>query len=47
MARRIRKDATLKTVSKKTGIPEKSFRNPDGRKTRKDARVKTIRKRHR
>ncbi|HYE95010.1 MAG TPA: hypothetical protein VD962_02275 [Rubricoccaceae bacterium] len=44
MARKIRKDATLETVAKKSGIPEESFRNPDGRKTRKDKQVGTIRK---
>lgn len=44
MARKIRKDATIKTVAKKTGIPEESFRNEDGRKTRNDKLVGTARK---
>lgn len=44
MARQIRKDATLKTAAKKSGIPENSFRNADGRKTRNDKLVGTMRK---
>ena len=44
MARKIRSDAELGTVAKKLGIPEDSFRNPDGRKTRKDKKLGTVRK---
>ena len=44
MPRKIRSDATIKTAAKKMGIPEESFRNPDGRKTRKDKLIKTVRK---
>lgn len=46
MKRKIRSDAKIETASKKTGIPEESFRNINGRKTRKDAKLRTIRKRH-
>jgi hypothetical protein len=41
--RRTRSDATLETAAKKAGIPEESFRNPDGRKKRKDTKVGTMR----
>ena len=42
--RKTRSDCTLKTLSKKTGIPLDAFRNSNGRKTRCDKLVGTIRK---
>ena len=44
MSKRMRSDAKLETVAKKLGIPEESFRNPDGKKTRKDKLLRTMRK---
>jgi len=42
-ARKIRKDATVKTVTEKYGVP--APRNKDGRKIRSDAKLDTVRKR--
>ncbi len=44
MGRRIRKDSTIRTAAKKLGIPESTFRNPNGRKTRNDKLIGTVRK---
>ncbi len=44
MARKIRSDATLKTVAKKLGISEQFFRHENGRKKRNDTLLKTLRK---
>ena len=44
MARKIRGDATLKTVASKLGVDESIFRTETGRKKRNDTQLKTLRK---
>jgi len=44
MVRKIRSDATVKTVEKTRGLPPGTIRNPNGRDTRSDKKVETIRK---
>lgn len=44
MARKIRGDCTLGSLTKKFGIPKTAFRNKNGRVTRSDKLLKTIRK---
>jgi hypothetical protein len=43
MARRIRSDATVKTVEKRLGIKD-AIRNPDGSNARSDKKIGTLRK---
>lgn len=43
MSRKIRSDATLKSVSKRLEISEENFRHPSGRKIRNDKTLKAIR----
>lgn len=45
MARKIRKDALLKSVLKRAGIKPEVLKNPTGRKVRSDAKIDTLRKR--
>lgn len=45
MARKIRKDATLKAVLKRAGVSPKALKTSSGRKVRSDAKVSTLRKR--
>lgn len=45
MARKIRSDSTIKSLTKKFGIPEEYFRDEKGRKIRNDATLGTLRKR--
>ena len=42
--RKIRGDIKIGNLEKKLGVPEGSFRNPDGRDTRSDKLLKTMRK---
>ena len=44
MARKMRSDATLKTVASKLGVDESLFRTESGRKKRNDTKLKTLRK---
>ncbi len=45
MARKVRKDKTVKSLEKDLGLPKGTIRNKDGRKTRSDAQVGNLRRR--
>ncbi len=43
-ARKMRSDATVKTIEKKLGLKKGTIRNADGRKARADKTLKKLRK---